>query len=158
MCLSGGFPSHSRYFSFSMMNDLPKITRKQHAFVLHFATNGENASKAYRDAYECKIMSNEAINVEASRLLKNTKVALWIEYYRQNTQQVVEEEFKYTQIEHFKKLNELQKIALECSDKQGNPNINAAIKVEELKGKMGGCYEKQPQAPSMCGFIIGDED
>ncbi len=73
MCLSGGFPSHSRYFSFSMMNDLPKITRKQHAFVLHFATNGENASKAYRDAYECKIMSNEAINVEASRLLKTLR-------------------------------------------------------------------------------------
>lgn len=141
-----------------MTNNLPKITRKQHAYVLHFATNNENASKAYRDAYDCKTMSSEAINVEASRLLKNTKVALWIEYYRQNTQQVVEEEFKYTQLEHFKKLNELQERALNCLDKQGNPNINAAIKVEELKGKMSGCYEKQVQQPFMSGFIIGDED
>lgn len=139
------------------MPNLPKITPKQHIFVLHFATNGENASKAYRAAYDCSNMSDEAINVEASRLLKNPKIALWIEYFRKNTQQVVEEEFKYTQLEHFKKLNELQAKALECLDKQGNPNINAAIKVEELKGKMGGCYEKQVLQPTMEGFIIGDE-
>lgn len=53
----------------------------------------------------------------------------------------IEEEFKYTVKESFSKLNEIQKLAL-LQDEKGNfNNLNAAIKAEELKGKMFGVYE-----------------
>lgn len=51
------------------------ITPKQDAFAQRFLELG-NASEAYRQAYDAENMSNEAIWVEASRLLDNPKVAL----------------------------------------------------------------------------------
>ncbi len=137
---------------------LPKLTAKQQKFVFFYVTNGNNATDAYRKSYDCKNMKEESINVEASKMLKNTKVALWIQWYQQNTQDVIKQEFEYSQIEHFKKLNELQTIALNSCDKLGNPNVSAALKAEELKGKMGGCYDKKPQQPNFGGLFIGDEE
>lgn len=40
----------------------------------------------------------------------------------------------YTDVESFDKLNELQKLAI------ASRNVNAAIKTEELKGKLAGLY------------------
>lgn len=40
----------------------------------------------------------------------------------------------YTDVESFDKLNELQKLAI------ASRNVNAAIKAEELKGKLAGLY------------------
>jgi len=51
-----------------------KLTAKQEAFVLAYLATG-NATESYRRAYSPKKMSDENINVEASRLLKNPKVA-----------------------------------------------------------------------------------
>ncbi len=137
---------------------LPKLTAKQQKFVFFYATNGNNASDAYRKSYDCSNMKDESINVEASKLLKNTKVTLWVQWYQQNTQNVINQEFEYSQIEHFNKLNELQTIALSSRDKQGNPNVSVALKAEELKGKMSGCYDKKVQQPNFNGFFIGDEE
>lgn len=54
----------------------------------------------------------------------------------------IEEEFSYTAYDSFKKLQELQQMALNCFDKNGNPDVKTAIKAEELKGKLMGAYEK----------------
>ena len=54
----------------------------------------------------------------------------------------IEEEFSYTAYDSFKKLQELQQLALNCFDKNGNPDVKTAIKAEELKGKLMGAYEK----------------
>lgn len=51
------------------------LTPKQEAFCLAYLKTG-NASEAYRQAYNAENMKPESINVNASKLLSNTKVAL----------------------------------------------------------------------------------
>lgn len=64
-----------------------------------------------------------------------------IEALKPIAQKAIEEEFKYTIKESFSKLNEIQNLAL-LQDEKGNfQNLGAAIKAEELKGKMYGVYE-----------------
>lgn len=69
--------------------------------------NDCNASDAYRFAYDCAGSSPETINIEASKLLKNPKVAQWIAKFDKNRQKQIEEEFKYTIKEAFEELNDL---------------------------------------------------
>lgn len=61
---------------------------------------------------------------------------------KEQAKEVIEEEFSYTVRDSFNNLCKAQEIALNSYDKNGNPNINAYIKAEELKGKMFGVYEK----------------
>ena len=65
-----------------------------------------------------------------------------IEELKKEAKEVIEEEFNYTVRDSFNNLCKAQEIALNSYDKNGNPNINAYIKAEELKGKMFGVYEK----------------
>ncbi len=51
------------------------LTPKQEAFANAYLETG-NASAAYRHAYDADAMKETAIHVNASKLLKNTKVAL----------------------------------------------------------------------------------
>ena len=122
------------------MVNLPVLTPKQQKFVLYYLTNGGNASDAYKRAYDCKNMSAEAIATEASRLLKNPKVARWVEYSRENVNKVFEDEIKYTAKDCFTETEEMKRLALSCADKYGNPNVNAALKAVELKGKLAGLF------------------
>ncbi len=55
------------------------LTGKQEAFAVEYIRNGYNASAAYRKAYDAKNMSQEAIWVKASELLKNGKVRVRVE-------------------------------------------------------------------------------
>lgn len=82
-----------------------------------------------------------------------------IEKLKPKAQKVIEEKFNYSVEQSFKKLCEIQNLALQTDDKGNYSNISAAIKAEELKGKMYGLYEQdnkqkaaEPQA------IIVDED
>lgn len=52
-----------------------KLTPKQEAFVRAYIETG-NASEAYRKAYGADNTKDSAVHVNASKLLKNTKVAL----------------------------------------------------------------------------------
>ena len=73
---------------------------------------------------------------------------------------VIEEDFKYTVKESFSKLNEIQKLAL-LQDEKGNfQNLGAAIKAEELKGKMYGVYEadNSQKKPDSLSIIVTKED
>lgn len=54
---------------------MSKLTIKQENFCNYYIESG-NASDAYRRAYSCGKMKDESINVNASKLLNNTKVAL----------------------------------------------------------------------------------
>ena len=64
-----------------------------------------------------------------------------IEKLRPIAQKAIEEEFKYTAIESFKKFLEIQALAL-LPDKKGHyTNLTAAAKCEELKGRLYGVYE-----------------
>ena len=71
-------------------------------------------------------------------------------------QEVLEQKFKYDVEASFKKLNEIQELAL-LQNKDGDySNLTAAIKAEELKGKMYGVYEADNRQKSVVPVIIDD--
>ena len=120
--------------------ELPKLTDKQQKFVLKYIINGNNASDAYRYAYDCNEMKDESINVEASKLLKNPKVSLWIEQANSNVQQVFEDEIKYSAKDCFDELAEVQARA-----RKAGGNYQHEIKAIELKGKLAGRFTDKHQ-------------
>ncbi len=123
-----------------MTQELPKLTDKQQMFVLKYVINGNNASEAYRSAYDCADMKDESINVEASKLLKNPKVSLWIEQANANVQQVFEDEIKYSAKDCFDELAEVQARA-----RKAGGNYQHEIKAIELKGKLAGRFTDKHQ-------------
>ena len=123
-----------------MTQELPKLTDKQQMFVLKYVINGNNASEAYRYAYDCADMKDESINVEASKLLKNPKVSLWIEQANANVQQVFEDEIKYSAKDCFDELAEVQARA-----RKAGGNYQHEIKAIELKGKLAGRFTDKHQ-------------
>lgn len=122
------------------MNELPKLTSKQQQFVLHYSINGNNASEAYRSAYDCSNMSNESVNVEASKLLNHPKVSLWIKQAENNVNQVFNDEIKYSAKDCFDELSEIQQRA-----KKDKGNYSQEIKAVELKGKLAGHFVDKHQ-------------
>lgn len=119
-------------------NDLPELQDKQYNCIKRYLSNGFNKTEAYRYAYDTERMKTSSISVEASRFFKNPKVSLWLEYYRQNQQEAVKEELKYTAMDFIEECEELKLISLECRDKYGNPNVACAIKATENKAKVCG--------------------
>lgn len=84
-----------------------------------------------------------------------------IEKLKPVVQEAIEEEFKYSVKDSFKKLCEIQELAL-LPDEEGNyRNLTAATKAEELKGKMYGVYEadnKQKTNPSPQIVVASQSD
>lgn len=118
-----------------MTEELPKLTDKQQKFVLNYLTNGNNAREAYRQSYDCKKSSDETIDVEASKLLKNPKVSLWLKQANCNIQEVFQEEIKYSVKDCFDELDEVRSRA-----KKDKGNYSQEIKAIELKGKLAGHF------------------
>lgn len=125
------------------MENLPILTDKQEKFLLYYFTNNKNATDAYKKAYSPKKMNDNSICVEASRLLKHPKVALWLDYYNKNQQEVIENEVKYTVKDSFNEIDEVIKLAKKPQGKSGSLNLGAAIKGIELKGKLKGLYKEK---------------
>mgnify|MGYP001074189790 CR=1 FL=1 len=68
------------------------LTKKQEGFATDYSLHGD-ASKAYRDNYECKKASAKSVNELASRLLKNTKVATRVEELELEVAKIAKEKF-----------------------------------------------------------------
>ena len=122
-------------------DSLPELTMLQNAFCKEYVLNGENGTEAYRVAYNTSA-NTATCCVEASRLLKNPKITLWIAYYRQVERLHIENEIKYTIDDAFKECDDLKVIALESTDKNGNPNITGAYKAVEMKIKLKGLLQE----------------
>lgn len=118
-----------------MENKLPRLTYKQQKFVMRYIQNGGNASEAYRYAYDCSKMSDKAINVEASKMLKNPNITLWIEHYQKNVQDFINEEIMYSTNDAFQELEELQQKSMTSSK-----TFNIAMKAIENKCKLKGLF------------------
>lgn len=114
------------------------LTAKQEKFCQGVA-KGLSYSEAYREAYNANKMSEKTIWENASRLAKNSRVTARLEELRSK----IEEELIYSAKESFNKLKELQDKA------ELNGNINAAIKAEELKGKLVNLYKEKEQNVSV---------
>ena len=135
---------------------LPKLNEKQNKFVMAWA-NCRKPIEAIKQAYDCSNMNANTIYVEASRLMKHPKIAPWIAYIEESSQKVAIEELNYSIRDCFDEVDEMKKIALESLDKSGNPNINAAIKAVELKGKLAGHFDKDTKEQgSSTVTVMGD--
>lgn len=114
------------------------LTPKQENFAQE-VVRGRNLSDAYRASYNCKNTADKTINENASRLMADSKVSARVDELRQKVENKVIQELVYTAKESFDKLCQLQDLALT----QEKPEINNAIKSEELKGRLAKLYEEQ---------------
>lgn len=105
------------------------LTAKQEKFCQGVA-KGLNYSDAYREAYNAGKMKPETVNRTAAELMGNRKITARIDELRAETT----EEIKYTVEDSFRKLSEIQALAMK------NKKLSDAIKAEELKGKLKGLY------------------
>ena len=135
---------------------LPKLNEKQNKFVMAWA-NCRKPIEAFKQSYDCSNMNANSIYVEASRMMKHPKITPWIEYIEQSTQKIAKEELGYTIRDCFDEINEMKQIALNCCDKSGNPNVNAAIKAVELKGKLAGHFDKEEKESTTSQVTVMNE-
>ena len=99
-----------------------KLTQKQEKFILKYFECG-NATEAYKHAYSTKKMKQEAIWVNASKLLSDTKVTLRLEELRAKAE--VESQFTVAKV--LKTYDEVIQIGL--------GNIPSKVMVTEGTGK-----------------------
>ena len=108
---------------------LPKLTPKMEQALQHFLKQG-NKSAAYKSAYSCKKMSQKAIEVEASRLFKNPKITLWLNYHQ--NERVKDFDISLVDIK--------KTIATVIKKGMGNNNLMAVLKSAELMCKINGYF------------------
>lgn len=133
-----------------MENILPKLTKKQQDFVIRYAIDGV-ATQAYRAAYDCAKMSDDTIKNEASRLLKNKKIAQWIAELNKNKADVVKKEFEYTVQDAFSELNNLQE---RCSKSQKTYNVEKSC--IDSKCKLAGLFNEENKFENKVIVTMGD--
>ena len=120
--------------------ELPVLTEKQNQCLIAYLTNGHKKAEAYRCAYDCSNMSDNSVYVEASRFFSNPTITPWLDYYKNNVAQSIQEKLNYNAEQHFQELDEMKQTAMHCKDKENNPNVSVALKAVELKGKLAGLY------------------
>ena len=108
------------------------LTLKQEAFVLAYLETG-NASEAYRRAYDAEDMDAQAIAVEAHKLRKHPKIANRLN----GLQEKAETKAILSLEDHMTELLNLRELAKQ------NGQVSAAIKAEELRGKLRRFYVEQ---------------
>ena len=121
---------------------MDKLTLKQEKFVQEYLSNGGNATQAYKVAYDAENTSSKTINENASRMLANSKIKARLNEYQEKTQETV----LYTAEKSFNKLDELLELALTPEGESGRINLQAALKAEELKGRLVGLYTERVEA------------
>lgn len=161
-----------------------KLTVKQSRFA-ELCVLYDNKSKAYREVYSCKNMSDEVINKEASLLSKNRNVSVRIAELQQEVSKVAKEKFNieaeyiikgFVDIANndrkripIKRWDDKKQKYVSELDEHGNPvyrinNSSSALKALENLGKIKGVYEvdnKQKIEPKERKIIIeygGDAD
>ena len=112
-----------------------KLTAKQEAFAQAIAS-GVSQADAYRMAYNHKGMQDGAVYTEASLLVSNPKVAKRIAELRAP----VIEAAQLTLKSHMEELDRLSRLA------EADGKWQAAIKAQELRGKVSGLYVEKVEA------------
>ncbi len=121
------------------MSELPKLTEKENSCLTRYLTNGFKKSEAYRYAYNCENMSENAISVEASRFFNNNpKITLWLDEYRKNQQKSVQEELNYTAVDAMKEYADLQEKSMDSPK-----TFSVAKGCIDSKCKLAGLFENE---------------
>jgi len=108
------------------------LTQKQEAFCIAYLETG-NASEAYRQAYSTRNMKPASINVKASELLANGKIAVRLDELRKPAIEAAQ----ITLESHLADLKMLRDKALEAEQ------FSAAIAAETNRGKAAGLYTEK---------------
>jgi phage terminase small subunit len=114
---------------------VPGLTPKQEAFATAVAS-GKNQSEAYREAYDAGKMKPSSVNVNASKLMADAKVAQRVAELRKP----VAEKAQITLESHLRDLMMLRNIAVK--EKQ----ISAAIAAEIARGKAAGVHVEKTES------------
>ena len=134
---------------------LPKLTTQQNLFVRYYEIENMSGTEAYRMAYNTTA-STRTCCIEASRLLKNPNITLWLDFIRKTKQEHIQSEIKYSIDDAFKEFDDLKMIALESTDQYGRPNISAANKAVELKCKLKGLMSDEAAVNNSVVVQMGD--
>jgi len=105
------------------------MTPKQEAFAHAYVETG-NASEAYRRAYQASNMSNDAIKVEACRLLASPNVALTVEKLKEDATQ----RHRLTVDDLLRELEEARVAASEQERPQASAMVAATMGKAKLLG------------------------
>ena len=105
------------------------LTIKQERFCMVYVETG-NASEAYRQAYNAENMSNEAIGVEACRLLDHPSVALKVKELKSGHTK----RHELTIDDLVKQLEEARQVALALENPQCSAAISATMGTAKLLG------------------------
>jgi len=100
---------------------MPKLTNPKHeAFAQHLALNG-NQSEAYRNAYDAKRLKPDTVNVNASRLAADAKVALRVKELQQVASEQAEKRFRVDADWMLRRLKEIDEMDVaDIMDDAGN--------------------------------------
>ena len=111
-----------------------EIKDRKQAFI-ELVASGENAYQAcVKAGYSPKYAKTNAH-------IMRDKYENEINAFKPIARKAIEENFKYTALDSFRKFQEIQELAL-LPDAKGNyNNLNAAAKCEENKAKLFGAYE-----------------
>src|SRR5699024_4937906 len=83
--------------------------------------------------------------IEASRLLKNPNITLWLDFIQETKKEHIANEIEYSINDAFKEFDDLKMIALESVDQYGRPDIAAANKAVEMKCRLKGLMNDEAQ-------------
>jgi phage terminase small subunit len=115
---------------------MPKLTSKQEAFARSVAS-GNNQSDAYREAYDARKMKASSVNVNASKLMADAKIAQRVAELRKPAADAA----ILTLEGHLRRLDQLAELA--ASHRQ----YAAAVSAEVARGKAAGVHvERTEQA------------
>lgn len=135
--------------------ELPLLSDQQNLFVRYYAIDNLSGTEAYRLAYKSTGKTTTCC-IEASRLLKNPNITLWIDFLRKTRQEHLANEIKYSIDDAFKEFDDLKTIALESTDQYGRPNIAAANKAVEMKCKLKGLMSDDAQVSNSVVVQMGE--
>ena len=121
------------------MNIKKDLSNQQIEFCKNYAKYGEATKSAIEAGYSVQTAKKKsALWLADSRFIK--EIAFW----QKKINEHIEKKFCYTVEESFKKLQEIQELALLTDENGKYYNLSVASKVEELKGKLAQLYiEKQ---------------
>lgn len=116
------------------------LTAKQEAFCKAIALEGKTQKEAFKLAYNWKNMQESTIDEKASRIMHECKISARVKELKDSLTQKTIEKALYTKEESFKELERLKELAIANTGNTGKADISAAIKAEELRGKLAELY------------------
>jgi phage terminase small subunit len=118
------------------------LTAKQEAFCRAYI-NAASASAAYREVYDVKRMNDASVNRTAFELLQNLKITARVQELRDMAAQKA----AYTLADHMQRLRTLSELSEDAEQ------YAAAIKAEELRGKVSGFYTEKVDLSNSDGTL-----